>query len=86
MYVCVSSLVLILKGEESTNNASFASVNVFGLGNPLRLLRGAGGFFFFSLIIYHFYCRYPPPISSNERDPGHGAVTTASKKGGYPCS
>lgn len=45
-----------------------------------------GAFFFFSLIIYHFYCRYPPPISSNERDPGHDAVTTASKKGGYPCS
>lgn len=36
--------------------------------------------FFFALIIYHFYCRYPPPIRSNERDPGHGAVTAASKQ------
>lgn len=40
-----------------------------------------GAFIFFALIIYIFYCRYPPPIRSNGRDPGHGAVTAASKKG-----
>lgn len=81
----VSSLVLILSRQEKANNARFASVKVFGLGipgNPLRLLPVApGAFIFLALIIYHFYCRYPPPIRSNERDPGHGAVTAESKKG-----
>lgn len=38
-------------------------------------------FIFLALIIYHFYCRYPPPIRCNERDPGHGAVTAESKRG-----
>lgn len=80
VYVRVSALVLILRAEVSTNNASFTSANVFGLDNPLHLLRGAGGFWFFALIIYHFYCRYPPPVSSVERDPGH-AQQRAKREG-----
>lgn len=84
VHLCVSSLVLILSKEEKANNASFASVKIFGLGilgNPLRLLRGAGGFYFFILIIYHFYCRYPPPIRSNERDPRTRCRHSSEQKG-----
>lgn len=60
-------------------------VKIFGLGNPGQSSPPVSWrrelLFFFSLIIYHFYCRYPPPIRSNERDPGHGAVTAVNKKG-----
>lgn len=52
MCVCVSPLVLILRGEETTNNASFTSVNGFWAGQSSPPASWRRGLLFFLLQLF----------------------------------